>query len=54
MGPDVQLDDTFGAMVAQPDVGGSDAAVIHGLISHDLAGRAPGRRGRGRFPRVRR
>ena len=36
-GFDVQLDDTFGAMVAQSDVGGSDAAVIHGLISNDLA-----------------
>ena len=40
-GSDVQLDDTFDAMVAQPDVGGSDAAVIHGLISHDLAGGLP-------------
>ena len=40
-GSDVQLDDTFGAMVAQPDVGGSDAAVIHGLISHDLADGLP-------------
>ena len=40
-GSEVQLDDTFDAMVAQPDVGGSDAAVIHGLISHDLAGGLP-------------
>jgi DNA polymerase-3 subunit epsilon len=41
LGPDVQLDDTFGAMVAQSHVGGSDAAVIHGLISHDLADGIP-------------
>lgn len=38
---EVRLDDTFGAMVAQSDVGGSDAAVIHGLISHDLADGLP-------------
>lgn len=37
VGHEVLLDDTFEVMVAQPDVGGSDAAVIHGLISHDLA-----------------
>lgn len=36
LGLDVRMDDAFEAMVAQPDVGGSDAAVIHGLISHDL------------------
>ncbi len=36
-GPEVQLDDTFEAKVAQTDVGGADAAVIHGLISNDLA-----------------
>jgi len=40
-GLEVRLDDTFGAMVAQSDVGGSDAAVIHGLISHDLADGLP-------------
>jgi len=38
VGFDVQLDDTFEAMVVQADVGGANAAVIHGLISHDLAG----------------
>jgi DNA polymerase-3 subunit epsilon len=37
IGHEEQLDDTFEAMVAQSNVGGSDAAVIHGLISHDLA-----------------
>jgi DNA polymerase-3 subunit epsilon len=40
-GSDVRLDDTFGAMVTQTDVGGSDAAVIHGLISNDLADGLP-------------
>ena len=40
-GCEVQLDDVFEAMVAQPDVGGADAAVIHGLISNDLAGGLP-------------
>jgi DNA polymerase-3 subunit epsilon len=40
-GLEVQLDDTFGAMVAQSDVGGAVAAVIHGLISKDLAGGLP-------------
>jgi DNA polymerase-3 subunit epsilon len=40
-GLEVRLDDTFGAMVAQSDVGGSDAAVIHGLISYDLADGLP-------------
>jgi len=40
-GLEVRLDDTFGAMVVQSDVGGSDAAVIHGLISHDLADGLP-------------
>jgi DNA polymerase-3 subunit epsilon len=37
-GPEIQLDDAFDSMVAQSDVGGSAAAVIHGLISNDLAG----------------
>jgi len=36
-GFEVNLDDTFDAMVAQTDVGGADAAVVHGLISSDLA-----------------
>jgi DNA polymerase-3 subunit epsilon len=40
-GLEVRLDDTFDVMVAQTDVGGSDAAVIHGLISNDLAGGLP-------------
>ena len=40
-GPEVQLDDTFEAVIAQTDVGGADAAVIHGLISNDLAGGLP-------------
>jgi DNA polymerase-3 subunit epsilon len=37
-GPEIQLDDAFDSMVTQSDVGGSAAAVIHGLISNDLAG----------------
>jgi DNA polymerase-3 subunit epsilon len=41
LGLEVRLDDTFDVMVAQADVGGSDAAVIHGLISNDLAGGLP-------------
>jgi len=40
-GLEVQLDDTFEAIVAQSDVGGADAAVIHGLISNDLEGGLP-------------
>lgn len=40
-GFDVRLDDTFEAMVQQPDVGGADAAVVHGLISSDLVGGLP-------------
>ncbi|MGB8330158.1 MAG: 3'-5' exonuclease [Polyangiales bacterium] len=35
-GFEVRIDDAFEAMVAQPDVGGSEAAVVHGLVSHDL------------------
>lgn len=37
-GLELHLDDTFGVMVAQSHVGGAAAAVIHGLISKDLAG----------------
>ena len=48
-GSDVRLDDTFGAMVTQTDVGGSDAAVIHGLISNDLAGGLPADEAASRF-----
>ena len=40
-GLDVNLDDTFDAMVRQPDVGGADAAVVHGLISSDLEAGLP-------------
>jgi len=40
-GPEVQLDDAFEAMVAQPDVGGANAAVVHGLVSNDLADGLP-------------
>ena len=40
-GSEIQLDDTFDSMVTQSDVGGSDAAVIHGLVSNDLAGGLP-------------
>lgn len=37
-GPEIRLDDVFDSMVSQSDVGGAVAAVIHGLISKDLAG----------------
>lgn len=40
-GSEVALDDTFDVMVAQPDVGGAQAAVVHGLVSSDLAGGLP-------------
>ena len=40
-GPEVQLDDAFEAMVAQADVGGANAAVVHGLVPNDLAGGLP-------------
>ena len=40
-GHEVQLDDAFEVMVAQADVGGANAAVVHGLISNDLAGGLP-------------
>lgn len=40
-GFEVELDDAFDVMVAQNDVGGAAAAVIHGLISSDLAGGLP-------------
>lgn len=38
---ELQMDDAFEVMVAQPDVGGANAAVIHGLVSKDLAGGLP-------------
>ncbi|NNE19378.1 MAG: 3'-5' exonuclease, partial [Myxococcales bacterium] len=40
-GPEVQLDDAFEAMVAQRDVGGASAAVIHGLVPNDLSDGLP-------------
>jgi DNA polymerase-3 subunit epsilon len=40
-GGEVALDDTFDVMVAQTDVGGAGAAVVHGLISNDLIGGLP-------------
>lgn len=40
-GFEVQLDDAFEVLVAQTDVGGADAAVIHGLVSSDLGGGLP-------------
>lgn len=40
-GAEIALDDTFDVMVEQTDVGGADAAVIHGLISNDLIGGLP-------------
>ena len=36
-GLDVALHDAFDVVIAQPDVGGAEAAVVHGLISSDLA-----------------
>jgi DNA polymerase-3 subunit epsilon len=41
VGFDVQLDDAFEVMVAQADVGGAAAAVVHGLVSKDLSGGLP-------------
>ena len=32
------MDDAFDAIIEQTDVGGAKAAVVHGLISNDLAG----------------
>lgn len=40
-GYEVELDHTFDVMVAQTDVGGAAAAVIHGLVSSDLTGGLP-------------
>ena len=40
-GIEVHLDDAFEVMVLQTDVGGADAAVIHGLISSDLGSGLP-------------
>lgn len=34
---EVKLDDTFDAVIRQDDVGGAEAAVVHGLISSDLS-----------------
>jgi DNA polymerase-3 subunit epsilon len=35
-GLEVRLDDAFDAVIRQDDVGGAEAAVVHGLISSDL------------------
>jgi DNA polymerase-3 subunit epsilon len=35
-GLEVRLDDAFEALISQTDVGGAEAAVIHGLVSSDL------------------
>ena len=40
-GLELRLDDTFDVRIEQLDVGGADAAVVHGLISSDLAGGLP-------------
>jgi DNA polymerase-3 subunit epsilon len=48
-GGEVALDDTFDVMVAQTDVGGADAAVVHGLISKDLVGGLPADEAAARF-----
>lgn len=40
-GLDLCLEETFEAVIAQSDVGGATAAVVHGLISSDLAGGRP-------------
>lgn len=37
-GFEVRMDDAFDAIIEQTDVGGAQAAVVHGLISGDLAG----------------
>lgn len=36
-GLEVKLDDAFEVMVAQTDVGGAEAAVVHGLVCGDLS-----------------
>ncbi len=48
-GLEVRLDDRFDIMVAQTDVGGADAAVIHGLVRSDLAEGLPEREAAARF-----
>jgi DNA polymerase-3 subunit epsilon len=48
-GLDLELDDTFDVMVEQTDVGGADAAVVHGLISSDLIGGLPEHEAAARF-----
>lgn len=40
-GLEVHLDDAFEALVLQTDVGGADAAVIHGMVSSDLGSGLP-------------
>ncbi len=41
VGLEIELDDAFEAMVLQSDVGGAEAAVIHGLVSSDLGSGVP-------------
>ncbi len=48
-GAEVSLDDAFEVMVAQTDVGGAGAAIIHGLISNDLVGGLPEAEAAARF-----
>lgn len=48
-GAEVSLDDAFDVMVAQTDVGGAGAAIIHGLISNDLVGGLPEAEAAARF-----
>jgi DNA polymerase-3 subunit epsilon len=48
-GAEVALDDVFDVMVEQADVGGADAAVVHGLISNDLVGGLPEAEAAARF-----
>lgn len=48
-GAEVALDDTFDVMVEQTDVGGADAAVVHGLIKNDLVGGLPESEAAARF-----
>lgn len=40
-GFELRLDETFEAVVAQADVGGASAAIVHGLVSSDLAHGVP-------------
>jgi DNA polymerase-3 subunit epsilon len=48
-GFDIELDDAFDVMVRQSDVGGADAAVVHGLVSSDLSEGLPEHEAAARF-----